>query len=89
MSAGFHDTDSLHHPEEFVVQLGAFSDKTKAQQQLNNLMSNGINAYTETHILNGNVMTRVRIGPFSNRIAAEDELEKLKRRGLDGVVTPK
>ena len=75
--------------EEFVVQLGAFSDQSKAQQQLNSLISNGINAYTETHILNGNVMTRVRIGPFLNRMAAENELEKLKKQGLDGVVTPK
>lgn len=75
--------------EEYVIQLGAFSDKSKAQQQLNNLKSNGINAFTETHILNGNVMTRVRIGPFSNRMAAENELEKLKGQGLDGVVTPK
>lgn len=86
-------TENIKQPnqtsEEFVVQLGAFSDKTKAQQQLNNLISNGINAYTETHVFNGNVMTRVRIGPFSNRIAAENELEKLKRQGLDGVVTAK
>ncbi len=75
---------------EYVVQLGAFSDRTKAQQQLNNLVSNGVSsAYTETHMINGNVVTRVRIGPFSNRNIAELELEKLKRLGLDGVVTPK
>lgn len=76
--------------DQYVVQLGAFSDKTKAQQHLNNLKSNGFRSvYTETHMINGNVVTRVRIGPFSNRNVAELELEKLKRLGLDGVVTPR
>lgn len=71
----------------YVVQLGAFSDQTKAQQQQSALMSKGFNAFTETLVINGNVMTRVRIGPFANRSAAQAELEKLRRIGQDGVVT--
>jgi len=78
---------SSHSQGEFVVQLGAFSDQTKAQQQQNALMSNGFKAYTETLIINGNVMTRVRIGPFANRAAAQLELDKLRRLGQDGVIT--
>jgi len=71
----------------YVVQLGAFSDQTKAQQQQNALMSNGFKAYTETLIINGNAMTRVRIGPFASRSAAQVELDKLRRLGQEGVIT--
>lgn len=71
----------------FVVQLGAFSDQGKAQQQQNTLISKGFNAFTETLEINGKVMTRVRIGPFANRPAAQAELDKLRRLGQDGVIT--
>jgi len=73
----------------FVVQLGAFSDPFKAQQQRASLASSGIEAYTEIIKVGNTEVTRVRIGPFPTRIAAEDEARKLKKLGLDGVVTPK
>ncbi len=71
----------------FVVQLGAFSDPAKARQQQQSLTSNGINTYTENlHTAKGEVI-RVRVGPFSARGEAEEMREKLKKLGLDGVVT--
>ena len=73
----------------FVVQLGAFSDQLKAKQQQANLLSNGFKAYTETLKIDNNEVTRVRIGPFMTRSAAETELKKLKKIGLDGVVAPR
>lgn len=73
----------------FVVQLGAFSDQLKAKQQQANLVSNGFKAYTETLKIDNNEVTRVRIGPFVTRNAAETELKKLKKIGLDGVVAPR
>jgi DedD protein len=73
----------------FVVQLGAFSDHSKAMQQQQNLVSRGINAYTETLMTNNKEMMRVRVGPFTTRSAAEQELIKLRKLGLDGVVTAK
>lgn len=73
----------------FVVQLGAFSDQAKAKQQQTNLLSSGFKAYTETLKVDHNEVTRVRIGPFTTRSAAETELKKLKKIGLDGVVAPK
>ncbi len=73
----------------FVVQLGAFSDQLKAKQQQANLVSNGFKAYTETLKIDNNEVTRVRIGPFMTRSAAESELKKLKKIGLDGVVAPR
>lgn len=75
--------------KSFIVQLGAFSDPAKAKQQQANLLSNGFKAYTETLKIDQNEVTRVRIGPFVTRSAAETELKKLKKLGLDGVVAPK
>jgi DedD protein len=76
--------------EVFVVQLGAFSDLAKAKHQQRSLTSNGIKrSYTETLKNNNKEITRVRIGPFSTREAAEDERKKLKKLGLDGVVMSK
>ncbi len=75
--------------KSFIVQLGAFSDPAKAKQQQANLLSSGFKAYTETLKVDQNEVTRVRIGPFTTRSAAEAELKKLKKIGLDGVVAPK
>ncbi len=74
----------------FVVQLGAFSDSAKAKHQQRSLTSNGIKrSYTETLMTNDKEVTRVRIGPFSSRKAAEEERKKLRKLGLDGVVMSK
>ena len=76
--------------KKFVVQLGAFSDSTKAKRQQRNLTSNGIKkAYTETIKNKNTEVTRVRIGPFSNHEAAEKEQKKLKKLGINGVVMSK
>ena len=81
------DKKSIITIERFVVQLGAFSDATKAKNQQRSLESNGIKkAYTEM-IKNENIkVTRVRVGPFSTREAAEKEQKKLKELGVNGVV---
>lgn len=75
--------------DAFVVQLGAFSDPAKARQRQQSLTTNGIKAYTEMLKTDKGEMTRVRAGPFATREAAEKTREKLKRLGLDGVVTNK
>jgi DedD protein len=73
----------------YVIQLGAFSDVSKARQQQQNLVASGVSAYTETIKIGNNEMTRVRIGPFATREIAETEHERLKKIGLSGVVTSK
>lgn len=73
----------------FVIQLGAFSDQLKAKQQVENLVFNGFKAYTETLKTDNAEVTRVRIGSFTTRNAAENELKKLKKLGFDGVITSK
>ena len=76
--------------EKFIVQLGAFSDSSKAKHQQRSLTSNGIKkAYTETVKNKNKEVTRVRIGPFSTREAAEKEQKKLRKFGLNGVVMSK
>ncbi len=71
----------------FVIQLGAFSDQLKAKQQVENLIFNGFKAYTETLKTGNTEITRVRIGSFTTRNTAENELKKLKKLGFDGVIT--
>lgn len=83
------DVSKADTSKGFVIQLGAFSDQSKAKQQLDNLAANGFKAYTEALKTGNNEVTRVRMGPFMTRDAAENELKKLKKLGLDGVVTSK
>lgn len=73
----------------FVVQLGAFSDPVKARQQQQSLAFKGTKVYTETLKTDKGEITRVRAGPFASREEAEVAREKLKKLGLDGVVTDK
>lgn len=83
------EAKSVANADAFVVQLGAFSDPAKARQRQQSLISNGIKAYTEILKTDKGEMTRVRAGPFATREAAEKTREKLKKLGLDGVVTNK
>lgn len=70
--------------EEFVVQVGAFSNP---QPAIAKLQSAKLPYYTET--MQGN-LTRVRAGPFPTRQAADQALEQLKRLGFQpGAVTTK
>ena len=73
----------------FVVQVVALSDAEKAKQMQQQISSAGIKAYTEiVKTAKGNV-TRVRVGPFATRNAAEKAQQQLKAIGLDGKVIPK
>ena len=70
--------------EEFVVQVGAFSNP---QAAIAKLQSAKLPYYTET--MQGN-LTRVRAGPFPTRQAADQALEQLKGLGFQpGAVTTK
>jgi DedD protein len=70
--------------EEFVVQVGAFSNP---QGAIAKLKSAKVPHYTEP--MQGN-LTRVRAGPFPSRQAAEKALEQLKGLGFaPGAVSAK
>jgi DedD protein len=70
--------------EEFVVQVGAFSNPQAAVAKLK---AANVPHYTEP--MQGN-LTRVRAGPFPTRQAADKALEQLKALGFQpGAVTAK
>ena len=70
--------------EEFVVQVGAFSNP---QAAIAKLTAAKMPHYTES--MQGN-LTRVRAGPFPTREAADRALEQLKGLGFQpGAVTAK
>jgi DedD protein len=70
--------------EEYVVQVGAFSNP---QGAIAKLRSAKVPHYTEP--MQGN-LTRVRAGPFATREAAEKALQQLKALGFEpGAVSTK
>ena len=75
--------------QQFVVQIAALSDADKAAGIRQQLTAKGLKAYTEkVKTANGEV-TRVRIGPFPSREAAEKERTRLKTLGFEGNVSPR
>lgn len=75
--------------EAFVVQVDAFSDPSNAQQRQLQLASQGVESFTDVVKTQKGALTRVRVGPFPSRDAAEKERERLAKLGIQGVVAPK
>jgi DedD protein len=74
----------------YVVQVVALSDADKAKALEQRISAAGIKAYTEVVKTEKGDVTRVRVGPFPSRTAAEGALAKLKGMSLDGkIVTVK
>ena len=68
--------------ESFVVQLGAFSNAGNAKALQKKLQDNKFKAYTELVKNAGGDRTRVRVGPYSSRDAAEKARDRLKSMKL-------
>ena len=68
--------------DEFVVQLGAFSDAGNATKLAATVRDNRFEAYTEVVSTTNGKRTRVRVGPYPTRAAAEEARERLKARKL-------
>lgn len=73
----------------FVIQVVALSDAEKAKQMQHQITAAGIKAYTEVVKTAKGDVTRVRVGPFATRNAAEKAQQQLKAIGLDGKIVPK
>lgn len=73
----------------FVVQVVALSDADKAKQMQQQISAAGLKAYTEVVKTARGDVTRVRVGPFAARDAADKAQQQLKAIGLDGKVIPK
>ena len=70
---------------QFFVQLGAYRDPENVKSVLAQLKRAGMTATTDKV----GDKTRVRVGPFKARQAADAAAARLKRGGLNGVVTAK
>lgn len=64
--------------EDFVVQLGAFSDPANARALQRKLQENKFKAYTEVIKGSGGERTRVRVGPYDSREAAEKARQRMR-----------
>ena len=75
--------------KQFVVQIGALADASRAEAIHKALAAKGMKSYTEVVKTASGEVTRVRVGPFSSRDLAEQERAKLKALGYDGNVAPR
>ena len=72
----------------FAVQIAAYSAADKARAMRDQLVANGMRAYVESVSTTQGLRTRVRLGPFASREAADAARQKLKTMKLDGSVVP-
>ncbi len=68
--------------DAYVVQLGAFSNAANARTLQKKLQENKFKAYTELVKSPGGDRTRVRVGPYASREAADKARDQLKSRKL-------
>jgi len=74
---------------EFVIQVVALSDADKAKELQGKIAAAGLKAYTEVVQTAKGPVTRVRVGPYPNREAAEKARAQLQPLQLDGKVIPR
>lgn len=79
-----HDGDKKAATAEgrFVVQVGAFSDATKARDARVKLEKAGLKTYTQVIEAKEGRRIRVRVGPFATKHDAEKAAEKIKKLDL-------
>ncbi|HEX7952479.1 MAG TPA: SPOR domain-containing protein [Burkholderiales bacterium] len=68
--------------DSFVVQLGAFSNAANARALQKKLQDNKFKAYTELVKSAAGDRTRVRVGPYTTREAAEKARDRMKSMKL-------
>jgi len=73
----------------YVVQVAALADAEKAAEIQKSMAAKGLKVYTEKVKTASGEVTRVRVGPFPNRDAAEKERGRMKALGFDGNVAPR
>lgn len=73
----------------FVIQVAALSDADKARELQAKIAGGGLKAYTEVVQTSKGPVTRVRVGPYASREAAEKARPQLQKLQLDGKVIPR
>ena len=72
----------------FAIQVAAFSTKEKIRDLQNQLKAAQITSYTQKIITKNGEVTRIRVGPFANKVEAEKMRAKLVKLGLNGSLIP-
>ena len=75
--------------EQWVVQLGAYTEEGNVKLLVKKLKEAGVPSYTEKFDSPQGPRTRVRAGPFATKEAAEKAQAKAKAIGVNGPVAPK
>ncbi|MBK1715427.1 SPOR domain-containing protein [Rubrivivax gelatinosus] len=70
----------------FVVQIGAFADAAALNQARSRADRSGLKSYTQVVETSAGKRTRLRVGPFDSREAADRAAAKLKSAGLPAAV---
>lgn len=70
----------------WAVQLGAFSNKAKAEQLVEELRKRQFSAFLLEYRASGKVLYRVRVGPEQDRARAEATAARLAKEGFQPVV---
>ncbi|MCC9595762.1 MULTISPECIES: SPOR domain-containing protein [Rubrivivax] len=80
--------DGASAPKEvrFVVQIGAFADTAALNQARSRADKSGLKTYTQVVDTSAGKRTRLRVGPFDSREAADRAAAKLKAAGLPAAV---
>ena len=81
--AGEKSVASAPANEQFMVQVGAFASPDKVKEITDQLKEAKLPHYTESVATAKGTVTRVRLGPFSSKDAAEKALERAKALGLN------
>jgi len=64
------------------IQVGSFSRRSSANEQARRLRKEGEKPIVQEALVNGRTLWRVRVGPFLNRINAQEILDRLVGQGF-------
>lgn len=73
-------------PQQWIVQLGSFSKETNALVMQDKLKSGGFKAFVKAADTPAGRVYRVRIGPMTDRVAAQEMVTKLSGQGYRAIV---
>lgn len=72
--------------DRVVVQVGAFSDASKARDARAKLEKAGLKTYTQVVETKDGKRVRVRVGPFANKAEADKAASKIKKLDLPAAI---
>lgn len=70
----------------YVVQVGAFSDATRAREVRLKVEHAGLKTYTQVAETKEGRRIRVRVGPFADKSEADKAAEKIRKLGLPAAI---